>query len=1195
MVRTSQRSTHADDSASGQRAEPVPRGRPYARNRRGVSRAAVIVLVAIVVVMVIIGGFFAAGFFSPKGGGGSAVTYSVTFAQHGLASGTSWSVTLNGATQSSSTGSLVFAEANGVYSYTVGSVPGYAASPRSASLTVNGAAVTESVTFTPIPPTEYAVTFSEGGLPSGTSWSVTLGGVARSSTTTSIAFTEPNGTYSYSLGSVSGYTVNPSSGSLTVNGAAVSESITFTAVPPKTYAVTFTESGLPSGTTWSMTFDNSPGSSASPTIAFTEVNGTYSYTVGPVSGFTASPSSGSVMVRGEAVSQAITFTPTLVTTYPVTFSESGLPPGTSWSITLNGAPSSSTTSTIAFTEQNGSYSYTVGTVSGYAASPSSGSVTVTGSSVSKAITFTAIPPAKYSVAFTESGLPSGTTWSVTVHGATLSSTTSTVTFSEANGTYSYTVGPVSGYTANPSSGSVTVNGAQVSEVVTFTAVPPNTFPVTFTESGLPSGTGWSVTLNEVTHGASGVSVMFDEANGTYPYTVGSVSGYTASPSSGSVTVSGAGLTESITFTPIPPTTYTLTFTESGLPPGTGWSVTLNRTTLGSTTASIVFTEPNGTYVFVVGAVTGYSVSPANGTVTVSGGSASVAVTFSSKPVTNEYPVTFSQTGLPANDTWQVYVSTSGFAGRPASIGGAGVRAEGPIPGNGSGLGPGAAISIGAQGSSLTMSLPTGTYYYLVMSLSNQSYYVNPTVGNLTVENAPTSVSVEFSTEVYPVEFTESGLPQGATWFVTLDGVTRNGTVGSSRPIALSAPNGSQSYAPGTTESGYAPAAPYGTFTVNGAEVTINVTFVTAYNITFRETGLPTSVYWYVLINETGPSEPGGQNLSFELPNGTYGFTVGAYGSYTASPSSGSLRVNGAPVLRQVAFVPIPLYTVTFRESGLGLGVNFSVTLNAYTQEAVPGQNITFNETNGTYSFLAAALNYRASPATGTVTVNGTAKLVTITFTALPLFRVTFTETGLPNAETNWEVTLGPNGASTLEGTYFELSTTPTIVMDVPNGNYSWWVMGSDTPGYVPSPVAGGLSIQGQGANESITFQYAPQEHLLFFQEYAYSYFGSYGVPNGTSWSVTVGRETQTTTGMFLGFLEPNGTYSFTITGPTGYVAVMDAGSLTLRSPSLGINAYNPDASVYVLFVPGTPGSSTPVGPTPSLPAGSTFPAAGRWV
>ncbi|MEM3193080.1 MAG: hypothetical protein QW292_13550, partial [Candidatus Parvarchaeota archaeon] len=89
---------------------------------------------------------------------------------------------------------------------------------------------------------------------------------------------------------------------------------------------------------------------------------------------------------------------TLERLYTITFIESGLPLDTFWSVTLNGTLETSTTSTISFTEPNGSYYYTVGIYQGYSSSPYSSSVTVSGSPVSVSVTFTQV---KYSVTFSE--------------------------------------------------------------------------------------------------------------------------------------------------------------------------------------------------------------------------------------------------------------------------------------------------------------------------------------------------------------------------------------------------------------------------------------------------------------------------------------------------------------------------------------------------------------------------------------------------------------------------------------------------------------------------------------------------------------------------------------------------------------------------------------------------------------------------
>ena len=366
------------------------------------------------------------------------------------------------------------------------------------------------------------------------------------------------------------FTANSTAGlvSLTItahlNGKMATNSSTITikksSPPPSTYTVTFSESGLPSGTSWSVTLNGSTKSGTG-SIVFTEPNGTYSYAIGTATGYTASPSSGNVSVIGFPIPLSITFTSTSSGSYMATFQESGLPSGTSWSVTMSGSTITSVTSSIAFGETNGSYSFSVGAVAGYTASPPSGTITVNGVAVNKAIIFTALPPGQYSLTFSESGLPTGTNWSVTIGTATHTSTGSTLSFIEVNGTYSYTLlGVVTGYTASPSSGSVTVSGASQTVSITFTPSTATTYAVTFTETGLPAGTFWSVTLslpvgtswsmtlNGSTKSSTTATITFQESNGSYGFTVGSVSGYTVSPSTGSVKVSGGPASQTVTFT-----------------------------------------------------------------------------------------------------------------------------------------------------------------------------------------------------------------------------------------------------------------------------------------------------------------------------------------------------------------------------------------------------------------------------------------------------------------------------------------------------------------------------------------------------------------------------------------------------------------------------------------------------------------------
>ncbi|EQD64961.1 hypothetical protein B1B_06545, partial [mine drainage metagenome] len=91
------------------------------------------------------------------------------------------------------------------------------------------------------------------------------------------------------------------------------------------------------------------------------------------------------------------------------------------------------------------------------------------------------------------------------------------TFTEPNGTYSFTVAAIDGYVATPSSGNVTVVGHAVTAFITYQPA----YTVTFQQYTLPSGTSWSVTLNGTTRSSNpgGLTVTFVEPNGTYPFAV----------------------------------------------------------------------------------------------------------------------------------------------------------------------------------------------------------------------------------------------------------------------------------------------------------------------------------------------------------------------------------------------------------------------------------------------------------------------------------------------------------------------------------------------------------------------------------------------------------------------------------------------------------------------------------------------------
>ncbi len=77
--------------------------------------------------------------------------------------------------------------------------------------------------------------------------------------------------------------------------------------------------------------------------------------------------------------------------------------------------------------------------------------------------------------------------------------------------------------------------------------PSSNYPVVFEEDGLGNRTSWSVTVNGRTTSSPQPDIVLTEPNGTYQFTVNIPSGFNASPSSGTITVSGGITTQNIRF------------------------------------------------------------------------------------------------------------------------------------------------------------------------------------------------------------------------------------------------------------------------------------------------------------------------------------------------------------------------------------------------------------------------------------------------------------------------------------------------------------------------------------------------------------------------------------------------------------------------------------------------------------------------
>jgi hypothetical protein len=337
----------------------------------------------------------------------------------------------------------------------------------------------------------------------------------------------------------------------------------------------------------------------------------------------------------------------------VTFTETGLPAGSPWSVTVHShfdlnntrnetnTTHSSVTNVLEFEEPNGSFGFNIGTVAGYRSSLTNSSyltnssVNVSGHPLTIGITFTPVtPPApRYAVTFEETGLPTGTRWwlttrnvttnqtgnvtNVTVSPLNQSSETPTMVVEEANGSYGYNTSSIPGFRAHPPAFGYNVSGPGRVVLIQFS---PVRYYVIWKEVGLGPNLSWSVTVDTgastMTNKSVGAWTTFHLVNGTsYSFAIPSVADYVPTCNgSGSFSVNGANVTFNVSF---PQVTFPVTFAVSSLPSGDSWQVRLSdNQTLNLSRPATTFRAPNGSYTFDVVVPPGYMACPSHGTITV---------------------------------------------------------------------------------------------------------------------------------------------------------------------------------------------------------------------------------------------------------------------------------------------------------------------------------------------------------------------------------------------------------------------------------------------------------------------------------------------------------------------------------------------------------------------------------------------------
>jgi len=741
-----------------------------------------------------------------------------------------------------------------------------------------------SVTYTPY----YAITINAGqggsvswSVASGSAWTPSSGFVTSGTVSTGQSQTvyvtwgaelqltdNPNSGYAFTSWSFSGYvgttqayyrdnTANPID--IVDTGGAGSVSVTYQYTDYLQFTVSTTAN---SAIGFTIKLNNRQSLSGNtltqPTVTFYLPYGTYQWNISPTSVtfyyhfiklvYVAVPSSGSATTNASVTINYVLSS----STFNYTWTESGLPSGTQWGVSVNGNNYTTTSSSLTETFSTGqTYSWSVINPTDYSGTPASGSFSGPGS---QSITFT---QAGFQYTWTESGLPSGTQWGVQVNGQKYYTTSSSLTETFASGhTYTWGVLPPSGYTGTPQMGSFSNTGSQTItfykglSVTAYANPTSGTQPLTVTYKATASGGSGSYDFNlyvdgnpvgntVVSSGSATITYTFQEA-GTYSTYIQVTDANNAYNTANSQTITITVYT--------PPNTYNLTFTETGLPttnPLTGdtidWNVTVNGQSQSAPAGqSITFTGLSGTVSWSAqspikvpinkyGAYKTYYAHPSSGTAS---GNGTISITYSTSSSggggggggSSTFTYTWSESGL-NGQTWGVNVGGTSYTTSGSSLsetftsgqtyswtliapsGYVGKPSSGSFSGSGSTtitFEPKLSVSISASTTSgnapLTVSFSssvsggTGSYSYSwTFGDGGTSTSANPThtyntPGTYTVQLTVKSgfqtaysntITIHVTSSTYSYTFTESGLPGGVEWSVTMNGQTKSAKSGQS--------------------------------------------------------------------------------------------------------------------------------------------------------------------------------------------------------------------------------------------------------------------------------------------------------------------------------------------------------------------------------------------------------------------------------
>ncbi len=435
------------------------------------------------------------------------------------------------------------------------------------------------------------------------------------------------------------------------------------------------------------------------------------------------------------------------------------------------------------------------------------------------------------------------------------------------------------------------------------------------------------------------------------------------------------------------TKYLLKFMLTYLPRGFMWSVSINYSIIETNYSNVInFYLSPGVYSYIV---TYFNVSSGKSLTVESG---VVDLTSNYTVVIPVFNVQFQPQYLPSNVTYKVYVNNTFYV----------------------------------SGSGTTyMWLPNGRYSYrAVYYNSSLAVWVPLGSGHFSLFS-----NVSIPLPAYTVKFWVLGLPPGLMWYLVINSSVQTPYEPGNYSLRIGPGRYAYSLYVYNTTSYSTTFVKSGTFNVTSNE-TVIVPYPAKYLLTVTQFGLPSGTPWYLEINGTklGPFTNSSATLS--LWAGAYSYAVLYY--YTPLKLN-VLESAGIVYLGSNTIISLRphFYNVTVVAFDQALGLSWELMLNRTTIINMTSSSVgTVLVPQGIYSYQV--ITYYAPLGTYEVATSGVLNLTsntTLSFYA-GLYTLSFSVQGaLPGAEWNLYI----------DGRKVASSTLPTITIQLPEGNYTYYV------------------------------------------------------------------------------------------------------------------------------------------------------------